>query len=380
VIKNEHITYKIKGLNFNKLINTLKKQNINILMLNKLVYNEFEIKIYKRDALNFENHLKNNGYTFKIIKKSKLLTFLDCIKKNIALFMVTIIVAIGLGFISNFVLQIKVVGNQNVSIQRIESVLKQNSIVKGKFKSSYNLNSIELLLKNSIEEISLVSCVLKGNTLLINLKEKIDNVELQREYLPILAPFNMLIKNVSVKSGTCVVSVNDTVKKDEAIVLPYINYKDGTKLKVQAQAEIEAYIELSNTQYYTENHQERVRTGKKHIQQEYSFYNFCWKGANKPNSFKDYEVEKKFCFVFDNMLLPIKQKTIYYYETTLKQVFKPFNKNLEKNLICENEKLLYNNVIDKVNLQDYSFFSTTKFADNMYLVTTYLKANVVLKY
>ena len=153
MIKNEHITYKIKGLNFNKLINTLKKQNINILMLNKLVYNEFEIKIYKRDALNFENHLKNNGYTFKIIKKSKLLTFLDCIKKNIALFMVTIIVAIGLGFISNFVLQIKVVGNQNVSIQRIESVLKQNSIVKGKFKSSYNLNSIELLLKNSIEKL-----------------------------------------------------------------------------------------------------------------------------------------------------------------------------------------------------------------------------------
>lgn len=380
-MQNQYLIYKVLGLNFNKFLEEIKKNEIEVLSLSKKDFNCFEIKIANKNKFVFESVLKRYKYKFDIIKRSLFLDFIKIIKKNIALFLVALIMVLSLSIVSNFVLQIKIIGNSGVSHQKIEEVLAQNKIFKGKLKNTYNLKQIELLLKNSVDQISLVSCILKGNTLLININEKIDNNDINRIYNPIVAPYDMIIKNVLVKSGTSVVKKNDTIKTGEVIVQPYINYKDGSKLKVEARAQIEAYIELSNSLNYFENHEEMVKTGKKHVQTEYSLFGFSWTGgANDTIKFKDYQVEKQSYFLFNNMILPIKKQVTYYYEVKPKQVFKMFDKYQEQKLICENENLLYNTIEDKTIIKDYQFLSTTKKTNNMYIVTTYLKANVLLKY
>ena len=186
----------------------------------------------------------------------------------------------------------------------------------------------------------------------------------------------MVIKDIKLKSGTCAVEINTTVKQGDHIVLPYIEYKDGTKLDVMAQAEIDAYVEVSNTIFYMENHEELIRSGKIQKATQFSLFNLNWKCKNHKPTFKNFETQVIEEYVFKNMLLPVKRTTHIYYELIPKQVFIAFDEKQEQKLICENESLLYNKLCGKINVTEYEYLSTTKSVDNMYLVTTYLKANI----
>lgn len=380
MIKNAYVEYKLEGLNFNKFLTKIRGQNIKILSLKKLDYNIYIIKILKKDTVLFESIVKNYHYKFVILKTSKTINILSKIKSNLALFLCAVILIFGVVITNNIVLKIEVYGLETLTPMQIEQVLATNSIEKGKFKNNYNLNQIELLLKNSLDQVSLVSCVVRGNTLLININEKIDNSAFEGDFQAIVAPYDMVIKDIRLKSGTCVVEKGSTVKKGQEIVLPYIEYKDGTKLSVMAQAEIDAYIEISNTLYYMENHEELVKTGNYVKYAEYSLFNLEWKIGNQTCKYKNFKTEVKEDYVFNNMILPIKKTTYIYYELLPKQVYIAFNSNQEQKLICENESLLYNKLCKNTNVIDYSYLTTTKFVDNIYLVTTYLKANVSYKF
>ena len=107
--------------------------------------------------------------------------------------------------------------------------------------------------------------------------------------------------------------------------ITYIDYKDGTQLKVEALAKVKAYVELSYTTQYTENHFEFVRSGK---MQEVN----CIKIFNKEFSndfvlnFEHCEIEQNSNYVFNNFILPIKRVKTVYYELIKKQVYVPFEK------------------------------------------------------
>lgn len=377
---NSYIEYELEGLNFSKFLIKVRQKDIKLLLLDKYEYNKYRIKVYKKDSILFEKLAKDSHLKFSIIKTSKLINFLKLTKANISLFLCAMILAIGVSITNNFVLKVEVYGLEKLTSAQIEEVLNSHSITKGQLKNNYNLDEIELLLKNSLDQVSLVSCVIRGNTLLINVNEKIDNSVYEAEFLPIIAPYDMLIKDIRLKSGTSIVEKGATVKQGELIVLPYIEYKDGTKLNVMAQAEIDAYIELSNTLYYMENHEELVLSGNYVKNIEYSLFNLKWKGNKNNNPFENFKTEFIEEYTFNNMVLPIKKTTLVYYELVPKQVYIPFDSNQQQKLICENESLLYNKLCNSTKTIDYSYQTTTKNVDNIYLITTYLKANASFKY
>lgn len=378
--KNSFVVYEIEGLNFKKFLLKLQSENIEVLTLNRIDYNKYIIKICLDKRSKLETILKRFNYKFNIKKTSRVLTFFTLFKRNLALFLCGFILLIATGFLNCFVLKVEVLGLEKLTSKQVVDVLTSNGVNCGKIKNKYNMDEIELLIKNSLEQVSLVSCIIRGNTLVVNINEKIDNSSIEGNFEPITAPFDMVVKDIRLKSGTSAVEKNSTVKKGEAIVLPFIEYKDGTKLEVVAQAEIDAYIEISNTIYYMENHQEFVKSGRLIKQSEYSLFNFSWKGINNKNNFKEYEEQIIEEYVFKNMFLPIKKTTKVFYELVSKQVFVPFDKKQEEKLICENESLLYNELCSETNITDCEYLSTTKYVDNMYLVTTYLKANVSLHF
>ncbi len=371
----EIITYKVKGLNFKKFLNLIKSENIQVKELQKNTFNLFFISIYEKDNNKFINITKKMGYEVEVVNSSKLLKTKTNIKKNISLFLCLIFIVLSLLISSNFVLKIEIFGCENISKQQIINILKENNINVYNLKSKYNLNNIEIILKQNIDDISLASAVIKGNTLIVNIDEKINNDEYIYNFQPIVAPYDCIIKEVALKSGSLMVQEGQTVKKGEVIIAPYINYKDGTQLAVEAKAEIKAYVELSNTIEYFENHSKLVRSGKKYIAKSMSIFNLEFNSKKFKKPFKQYEVEEYSIFPFKNFILPIKQTKKIYYELVEKQVFEPFE-NMKQNIIEQNKKILYNSLSNPTK-DKYEVFSTINYQDNIYFVTTYLKGEIV---
>ena len=316
--------------------------------------------------MNYKISLQDQSLILKTSKK---------IKQNLAIFLSIVFVFIAIAISCNMVYRVEIYGLDNVTKEEVVKVLNDNGYNVGKTKSSYNLDKLEIILKENINKISFASSIIKGNTLLININEKIDNDNLIYDYKPLISPYDCIIKNINLKSGTSNVKNGDIVKKGDTIVFPYITYKDGTQLKVEAEAEIQAYIEISNTTVYYENHTELVRSGEKLQQTQFSLLGLNLGARGDKVLFSNYQIETKENYPYKNFFLPFKKTITYYYELVEKQVYIPFDKVVQ-NIIEKNQNLLYNNlqgnVTDKIEYE-----TTTNLVENVYYVTTYLKTNII---
>ena len=367
----EKIYYKIKGLNFNKFLSLLKNENIEIFEFQKLDYNLFCLAINSYNKKTFLKICKKMNYTLcQNLKNSNKL------KTKIAFFMGIIFISFILLFSSNLVFKVKILGLENLTEREVLSVLNTNGFSTGKQKNSYNLNDLEIVLKSNLEKVSFVSCVIVGSTLVINIHEKIDNGTQNLNFATIFAPYDLILESVELKSGTLVANVGQTVKKGEAIVEPYIYYKDGTKLNVEANAKITAYVELASTLTYLETHIEKVRTGNKATNTHFSLCGINLGESGKEPNFENYEIETFDNYPFKNFILPFKKTIVTYYELTEKKVYIPFNSAMQ-NLIEKNKNLLYNNIIKETKeAKNIEYFSTINTENDVYFLTTYLKATI----
>lgn len=373
ILKDERITFNIKGLNFKKFLKRLEEENIEVFELERVSYNNFNITIKKQAENIFNDLCLKFNYEKNIKSETPILSSTNAVKRNLAFTLCIIFICVCLVFSCNMVYKIEIVGLQNITKQEVIKVLNDNNINTFKPKSAYDLKNIELLLKTNINKISFASAVLRGNTMILNINEKIDNSADIYDFKALVAPFDCIIEEVELLSGTLVVSKGQAVRKGESIVLPYINYKDGTQLKVEALAKVKAYVELSYTTQYTENHFEFVRSGK---MQEVN----CIKIFNKEFSndfvlnFEHCEIEQNSNYVFNNFILPIKRVKTVYYELIKKQVYVPFEK-VKENIIEQNKKILYNDLSKNVEKEMEVFNAITK-EENVFFVTTYLKADI----
>lgn len=148
-------------------------------------------------------------------------------------------------FTSNFVFKIEVVGLYAVSEREVLQVLDENGFETGKFKINYNLDSVEKVLTAHLDKISYASAVIKGNTLVVNVDEKIDNSEYVYNYNPIFAPFDCVTNSIELFSGTVNFTSGQTVKAGDVVISPYVVYVNSQKLPVPAKAKINAYVEIT---------------------------------------------------------------------------------------------------------------------------------------
>ncbi len=237
--------YRIIGLNFKKFINELKKNNITILQLRKLDYNQFEIMVDNQKK--FLTLCKTFNYQVDEIKLTKKETVFRKLKQNFIFVLIAIVLCFSLIFSSNFVFKIEISGLESVQEGDILAVLKNNGYEAGKIKSKYDLDNLESVLVKNIDKISFATGVIKGSTLVVNVYEKIDNSPYIYDYLPIFAPFDCVVKEILLTSGTIKISQNETAKEGDVIVAPYVEAKDFKRLPVPAKATIKAYVEIKET-------------------------------------------------------------------------------------------------------------------------------------
>lgn len=320
---------KIKNINTQKHINNLiKKFEIyNIQTDENYVSFCFKKAHYKQII----NYLKNSNieifYIEKIGRFSKLLRI-----EKIGI-LIGFFVGIVLWVISTFfVTKIVVYGNSIYSVDDITKIVTNLYSTNIISKTKVNTTEIEqeIVAKTAINT---VSCILKGNCLVISVKEELrTDTYVEGQFSPLLSVYDGQVTSINIIQGTPAVSVGQIIKLGDVLVYPYVLDSSGEKRFMQPIADIvcdvwiTAKIDVYDTQVITQ------KTGnKQQIQNIYAFGQPIYV-SNRKIKFEQYEKSSKIKYL-TNFLIPIKLETIVYEET----------KKITKNIDFEKEKQNYIN-------------------------------------
>lgn len=335
---HNYIKYTVKGLNRDKLINKIYNK-IALYDVKQIDYNLTEYKIKFTDEKSFEKQLKNNNLEI-ISKKNKGIYFVfkNCIL-NIG-FIIGLIISIAfLIFTNGMYLKCEVQGNSTISSYSIKRAIEEKGIKRYQHLSTINTKQLEKQLAEEFNEVSLISIIKKGNSLIINIKEKVINDEYENvdNFLPIVSDFDGRVTSISLTQGTLNVKVGDIVQKGDILVHPYIIDSSYVKRGIKPLAKIKLTTWIKETVYHQENTIVMQRTGKvKTVKNLYvgdipiSKKSYC--------EFSKYETETSLKKLTN--ILPILIETIDYYEVEevdkvllLDQVFDDLKQNSKENAL-----------------------------------------------
>ena len=349
---NHNKKYKIKGVNLEKCFNNLIKNKIKLKNVKKNDDNTAEFYI----NIESEKKLKQNLNKFNInILQEKDFGFLFFIKSlffRVGLISACFISLVMLFVSQMFVFKIEIYGNENISKNEIISCLNNLGVTSFTPKNSINLNDLESNLLESMPSISLVSIITKGNSLVVNLQEKVINDEYQNvgNFTPLKATASGKVKSIKLIQGTLCVKVGDIVKEGDILVEPYIIDSSGNKKSVKAEAEITAEIWCEGRVTHYDNAIKTIKTGNVIIKDDIYFLGLPIYISKVEIPYAEYEVNKKVTNL-STTLIPIKIERSFIEETKTVEENVPFeevkDKVIEeaKNLALEKAK--NNSVIDE---------------------------------
>ncbi len=340
--------FKIKGLNVEKSLNILAK-DYPVFEVERIEKNLTKFKVGYRDRKKVKKTLKNLGYEIIEEKNVGFLPFFCKIFGNFGV-VFAILLATVLYFIqSSYIWQFEILGQEKLNESEIVAFINNNF---SRNKNEIDLSQMENSLYQNFEEISFVSCIIKGQTLVVNIKEKLMPDEIYGDFEAIYSQYDGKVSKINIISGTAVVSVGDYVSVGDVLVEPYYLDSSGVYQPVKAEAEItlEVYHTAETTHF--ETRLEIVRTGRSQVVDEIQLFGLTiYKNGEEPN-FANFEIEEVYEDLTAGNLLPFKLKRTIYYELEEIWINESFE-NVKNELISSTrEKVLencqnYDKIIDE---------------------------------
>ncbi|MDR0850524.1 MAG: sporulation protein YqfD [Christensenellaceae bacterium] len=170
-----YVRVEIKGLNLEKFIAQLMKQNITIKNLVRPEYNRILLSTPITDKHKLFAQSSQMCYTITVQKTSGLCGLGLFLKRKIGVSLGLVCVMLLLIVSNLFVFSVKVYGTQNVTSAQIIEFLDAQNIKKYSLKTDIDHNEVERLLISQFD-LSMCSVIIWGGSLIVNIKEKINGV------------------------------------------------------------------------------------------------------------------------------------------------------------------------------------------------------------
>lgn len=328
--------FKVKGLNVEKNLSSLSKK-IPLFDITRIEKNQTTISVNFIHRKRLKKELRSLGYEILEEKNYGFLPKILVIFFNFGTIF-AIFSSLLLYFLqSSYVLQYEVIGTESLSKVEIVDYIKEN------FSSNvhkFNTNEIENSLYTNFDEISFVSCIVKGQTLVVNIKEKLLPEEIYGDFEPIISNFDGKITEIELISGTSVVNVGDYVNKGDVLVEPFYFDSNGVMQKVDADAKIKMEVYLTSKITHFDTRIEKVRTGNFVTLDEISLFGLNIYTSGEIPNYKLFEEEVRISNLSDNNILPFRLKRTIFYELENTIVNEKFEDKKEEIIKKAREKVL----------------------------------------
>ena len=248
-------------------------------LMNLLIYNEIVIwdvehteqgYIFytgRKNLMNMRPFLQKTNMKIKILEKKGLPYFFKKNKKRAVFLAGFIMAGILLYTLSLFVWEVKVVGENHLVAESILKQIEDKYVSLGTRKAAVNCSELEECLRKDFEEISWVSCELKGTALTVYLEEgmapkrKEENIETG----DIVASKDAVITKMITRKGTPVAKVKDSVKKGDILISGTIYIYDDNNEVLET-----SYIAADGDVYGTTTYMYEDYVDLEYYQKKYS--------------------------------------------------------------------------------------------------------------
>lgn len=296
------VQFQIKGLNQEKILNKLsKKYNIyNILRLEKQI-SVLEVSFFI--ANKFKKSITESGLEVIAKKSIGILPYLLSIFSSVGFLLGLALSFVLLAIQTPFVFQYEIVGNESLSKTEIVGFLKSAIHTP---KTDISTEFIEDILYEKFDEISFVSVIVKGKTLVVNIKEKLLPDEIYGDFTPIFSNYDGKVLEINVVSGISAVDVGDYVFKGDLLVKPYYIDAEGKKHNIQTKATVKLETYTIGTSTFCEEKIVTERTGNMIVQNGISLFGLNLYKHGEENNYAMYEVVEDVTTFSKNLILPLR--------------------------------------------------------------------------
>ena len=315
-IKNG-VIFKICGYNIERTMNFLCEKGVNFLEFEKTDLKHAKVRIKKQDE----------KYFLQIISKLKIevISKKDCgvnfafsfLKKRFGLLIGLFLVFACFIVLNNFLFRIEVYGCENTKESEIVSLLNEKGYHLFRNMNSFNNEDVEKCVMDNFNNVSMVSAIKRGNSIVLNIKEKLLNDEYENldDLEPLKSTKNGIITNITLIQGTLLVKVGDIVKVGDELVAPYTIDSNGNTIPIMPKASISLNSWVEGKVFQEKVEKKVERTGNYVSQRETKFLGVTiFSNFEKEVNFKNYERVEKQCYL-SNFILPIKYREVFYFET-----------------------------------------------------------------
>ncbi len=208
------VTISVEGFFTERFINSCFSNAIFLWDLKREKSTYLRVKISSKDFKKIRKIARKTKCKVKIEKKRGLPILANRYRKRKIFLIVLAIIIAFMIFITRFIWNIDIIGENNINADEIKTLLSENGISVGKLKGSFNLDKAINKIRMEREDISWIGIDIKGTNLIVKINEADKSPEVidVNEVCNIVADKSGEISKILVKQGTARVEVGDEVK------------------------------------------------------------------------------------------------------------------------------------------------------------------------
>lgn len=319
-----YVNISVEGYFIERFINICISKNIllwNIKRKNAtLIYANIGMKEFRK----IKNIAKKSKCRIKIENKKGVPFLLNRYKKRkIFIFLLIIIVAFIL-FISNFIWNIEVIGNENISKEEIVQSLNENGLKIGVLKNRLDVKKIVSAIRLEREDISWIGIELKGTNAIVEIAEAKERPEIidEKDYCNIVSDKDGIIVKITAQNGTALVKTGDVIKTGNILIGGWLEGKYTGTRYVHSKGEIQAKVWYSKKEKMSLIQEEYEETGTKKNVYSLNINNLKINLFKTLPNFQKYDTinENKKIKLFANLYFPIEICKTTYKELKSKEI------------------------------------------------------------
>ena len=348
-----YLRIEVEGYFIEKLINL--SSNKSILLWNSkrekstLLYTNISIKDYRKIV----KIAKKTKCRIKIKEKKGLPFIFNKYRKRKIFFLSLCLIVVGIVILSNFIWNIELTGNTNISKEELIAVLEQEGLKVGTAKNKINTKEIVSKVRLDRNDLAWIGIELKGTNALVKVVEadKKPDIIKEEEYCNIVATKPGVIVKTNAINGTSLVKQGDTVNKGTILIAGWLEGKYTGTRYVHANGEIIAKVWYEEKQKVELNQVISKENGNSENKYSVKINNFQINFYKTLSKFEKYDTigETKKIKMFSDFYLPIEITKITNKELIEERL--TYSKEEAKQIAVEKaKKLLDEKVEDKEKL------------------------------
>ncbi len=308
------VRFSVKGEFPERFLNQLALGGISVWGI-KRCQQRIEASVTVRDYLKFHRLKAKNRVATKVLERNGLPFFVKKHRLRVGFAAGVVFFVAILCFLSTFIWNIEVVGNQTLTESEIVAALEELGLSEGVRRSSLDQELLRTRLALKFDNIAWASVNIEGVKATVNISESKPPKKEPTEPCNLVAGFDGVITAIEVTEGTVKTAVGKTVKKGDLLVSGITEYKDGTYRFGPSEGKVLAETERELTCFVPFSQTETVRTGECEKRKVLTVF-----GLNIPLYLGSvdgaYETEKsQKRFEQNGMYLPVKVTETVFYKT-----------------------------------------------------------------